>query len=263
MMRLRDRVGLNIPPLFLRVMLGIIFVWAGLGKVSNFVEVQGEEAAALANMGVIKGPSGSTKEPAKEPVKEPVKEPAKAGEPAVKEPPKPGARLDARGGVVLVRQTEGPYTAADFSKPVRVRAVFGLAAALHSAGNVKDKLPLWPAALATGQWPIWLAWAVALTELAGGISLLLGLLTRLWSFAIAGVMVGAIWLTQVGPAVQSGKAILGFLPTYPAYGMEWMPLMFQFSLLAAALALAFCGPGRLSLDTMLLGGSAEGDDDDE
>jgi uncharacterized membrane protein YphA (DoxX/SURF4 family) len=202
------------------------------------------------------------KEPAKEPTKEPAKEPTKEAEP-VKEPPKTGASLG--GGVVLVRQDGTGYTAADFEgkDPVKVRAVFALAAALHSAGNVKDKMPLWPPALAQGQWPVWLAWAVSLTELAGGISLLLGLLTRVWAVGIAGVMLGALWLTQIGPAVQSGKALLGFLPNYPAFGMEWQMPMFQFSLLAAALALACCGPGRLSLDTMLLGGRDEVDDDDE
>jgi putative oxidoreductase len=108
-----------------------------------------------------------------------------------------------------------------------------------------------------------LAWAVAITELAGGLCLLLGLLTRLAAFGIAGVMLGAMWLTQIGPAIQSGKTTLGFLPDYGAFdGMKWEPLMFQFALCAAALALAFLGPGRLSLDTALLSGRGGDDDED-
>ncbi len=44
-------------PMFLRIALGVVFVWAGLGKVCNDVSVKGDDAAALANMGVITPPA--------------------------------------------------------------------------------------------------------------------------------------------------------------------------------------------------------------
>ena len=279
-LRLRDRVGLNLPPLFLRLMLGIVFVWAGLGKVSQMFDVSGESAAALANMGVLSPAVGSvpnaTPMPQPAPVKAPDVKPLEPKAPEVKppdakQPPrtKPsGALLPAPGQarIVLVRQQAAArtYTAAEFPTPVRVRALYQLALMLRaSAAPEAGKLSLWPASLANGSVPVYLAWAVAITELAGGIFLLLGLLTRLAAFGIACVMMGAIWLTQIGPAIQSGKTVLGFLPDYPAFdGEKWTPLFFQFALCMAALALAFCGPGRLSLDTALLSGRGEEDDED-
>ena len=63
-------------------------------------------------------------------------------------------------------------------------------------------------------------------------------------------------------AVQKGKTVFGFLPDRPAFDLGWQSLMLQFALFAAAMALAFCGPGRLSLDTALLSGRGEDDDED-
>lgn len=282
MMRLRDRVGLNVPPLLLRAMLGVIFLWAGLGKVSNITEMPGEAAAVLANMGVIKGPSSvappSTPLPTPAPDKQaPDKQTPDKQAPAKQAPAKPPAptgksgRIDEGPAVWLASQgvTEPKYTAADFPQPVRIRQVYGLAVAIKNAAEpvaaAGEPAPmrLWPAQLGQGQWPVYQAWAVAMTELAGGCCLILGLLTRFWALALAGVMLGAIWLTQLGPAMQSGKTVLWILPAYQTFDTRaWQPLLFQFSLLMAALALAFCGPGRASLDTALLTGRSDEDDDE-
>jgi len=281
-LRLRDRVGLNVPPLLLRFMLGTVFVWAGLGKVSEMIEVSGEPAAILANMGVIApaaapgaGPAPKVEPPA--PAKPPESKPPESKQPETKPPEpkapatKPGGTAGRPGpsgsaGIALVRRQSAPrqYTAADFPSPVHVRRLYGLALLLHSAAapdGGAGTMPLWPPSLAAGSAPVYLAWSVASTELAGGVFLLLGLLTRLAALGVAGVMMGAIWLTEIGPAIQSGKTVLGFLPQRPAFGPDWQTLLLQFALCMAALALAFCGPGRLSLDTALLSG--RGDDDDE
>jgi uncharacterized membrane protein YphA (DoxX/SURF4 family) len=267
MMRVRDRVGLNVPPLLLRAMLGVVFLWAGLGKVSNITEMPGEAAAVLANMGVIKGPSSVVPPAAPVPTPAPAKQaPAKPSAPTGK-----SGRIDGGPAVWLASQpvTEPKYTAADFPQPVRIRQVYGLAVAIKNAADpvaaAGEPAPmrLWPAQLGHGNWPVYQAWAVAMTELAGGCCLILGLLTRFWALAVAGVMLGAIWLTQLGPAMQSGKAVLWILPAYPTFDTRaWQPLLFQFSLLMAALALAFCGPGRASLDTALLTGRSDEDDDE-
>jgi hypothetical protein len=72
-----------------------------------------------------------------------------------------------------------------------------------------------------------------------------------------------MWLTQIGPAVQSGTTTLWILPGYPAFDVaQWQTLLFQFALFMVAMALAFCGPGRASLDRAILGGP-DGEDDDE
>lgn len=52
-MRLRDQIALTLPSLFLRIILGITFLWAGTGKLVGTYEVSGDDAARLANVGII------------------------------------------------------------------------------------------------------------------------------------------------------------------------------------------------------------------
>ena len=73
-------------------------------------------------------------------------------------------------------------------------------------------------------------------------------------------MLGAIWLTTIGPAIQSGNAALGFLPNNDTFDIAaWTPVFFQFTVLMSALALLFVGPGMLSFDRLLLGGKPGSD----
>ncbi|MBL8757211.1 MAG: DoxX family membrane protein [Phycisphaerae bacterium] len=345
-MKLSQRIALAWTPLCLRLALGVTFLWAGGGKVVEFIEVQGQSAATLANMGVALAPA-----PAHTPPPAPVPQPTNGApkpagpdrplpptdaEPAKKEPekpagakaaPKPGTKraqpahpdngastpalpADAppsgsgKGKVVPVSRPRtttaaldepptppgivpadaptGPIpaakaqtapaggsggptgsarTAADFPEPVRVRRLYGLALLLHSAANPapspdgKPRMPLWPPQAVTGSLPVYFAWAAALTELVGGGLVLVGLLTRLSALAQAGVMAVALWLTQIGPAVQSGRTLLGFLPDRPPFSVEgWMPVLWIFALLMAALALFFSGPGVAALDQVIFGG---------
>lgn len=232
-MGLKERIGLNFPPILLRLMLATIFIWAGLGKVLATMQFDGAEAATLANLGVIT--------------------PETPGDSSA---PAPGRT----------------YAAADFPDPVDVLRLHGLTLRIYDAANPPAvtadgdgaSRAYWPAPLGERPWPTSLAWAVAFTELIGGFCLLLGLLTRFWAFGVAGVMLGAIWLTQLGPAIQTGETVLGFLPAYERFSpAAWQALMFQFSLLTAALALAFLGAGRASIDHALFGPARDEDDDDE
>ncbi|MFG0252246.1 MAG: hypothetical protein ACF8NJ_05160, partial [Phycisphaerales bacterium JB038] len=50
-MSFRDRLALTFPPLLIRLVLALTFVWAGLGKVTK-TDFSPEQAAALANMGI-------------------------------------------------------------------------------------------------------------------------------------------------------------------------------------------------------------------
>lgn len=52
-MRLRDQVALTLPTFFLRLILGITFLWAGTGKLMGTYSVTGDDAARLANIGVM------------------------------------------------------------------------------------------------------------------------------------------------------------------------------------------------------------------
>lgn len=229
-------LGLSLSPLFLRLMLAVIFLQAGLGKILATHEVSPADAAILEKMGVTVA--------------------AQAAAPAT--PTDPAA----------APATEQPAaTPTEAGAPVKVRRVYALALGIHHAaypepleGGAKVRA-LWPADLAAAGWPRRLAWAVTLTEVVGGACLLLGVLTRVWALALAGVMVGAMWLTQIGPAIQKGETVLGVLPAYDVWGADWQFLWIQFALLMSSLALLFLGAGRLSIDALLFGGG-RGDGED-
>lgn len=55
-MRLRDTIALTLPSFLLRLVLGITFIWAGTGKLMGTMRVSGDDAARLANMGVLLDP---------------------------------------------------------------------------------------------------------------------------------------------------------------------------------------------------------------
>lgn len=78
------------------------------------------------------------------------------------------------------------------------------------------------------------AWLASLTEVAGGIALILGLLTPLGGAAVIGVMVVA-WITN-----HRGN---GFFIFRPGEGWEYV-----MTLTFCGLALAVLGPGEWSLD---------------
>lgn len=289
-MRSRDRTALALAPLFLRFVLALTFIWAGLGKFMAEIEVQGEQAAILANYGVIPHPNDRRPAPRDDVPDAPP--PGEASAPAHAThlaawqpedfPSQPGAddpaqpdtdsqpqpRPDAQPAPDRARPAPPARplaTAADFPEPVSVNGLAGLVLGLHTATHPgldpDDSSPrrrIWPdldPARDYDPWPVRLAWAVALTELIGGVLIAIGLLTRIAALGVAGVMLGALWLTAIGVAIQSGNAAFGFLPNHePFDGDAWSKPLWQLSLLCAALALFFTGPGALSLDRLLLGG---------
>lgn len=221
--------AVSIAPIFLRLALGFTFLWAGLGKVMSKEGVAGDDAAWLARQGVEVTPSVST--------------------------PKEGAK-DGEKRIVI----ESEFNAAQFPEPVPLRKVYTLAVRLHQAGKSTNTeagakgMALWPKALAEGSAPIYAAWAAALTETLAGSFLVVGLLTRLSAFSLAMVMTTAMWLTQVGPAIQSGNARFGFLPAHETFDTAaWSALWWQVALLAGAWALVFAGSGAVAFDRVLFG----------
>ena len=55
-MRLRDSIALTLPSFLLRLVLGVTFIWAGTGKLIGTMQVSGDDAARLANLGVDLNP---------------------------------------------------------------------------------------------------------------------------------------------------------------------------------------------------------------
>lgn len=270
------RAGTAISPIFLRVALGVVFVWAGLAKLMTHMEVTPGNSAALVALGLVT-PDGTTPTPppdAKpsppaptppttpetkpEPKLEPAAEPKPADKPEAPKAKPPSARSgDPVGQVMTVGFQSG---AAAPAEPRKVLGLHGLSVLLYNSTYPLPKSDgtaanaTWPKWAGSGRKPVYLAWAVTVTELLAGLLVLMGLLTRLGALGLAGVMLGAMWLTEIGPAMASGSTVLGFLPNRPAFEPRaWDVLMFQFTLFMSSLALLFIGSGTISLDRALFG----------
>jgi len=120
------------------------------------------------------------------------------------------------------------------SAPLVLRLVFGFMIAAHGW----QKLQAGPANFATVLTklgvpaPDIMAWVVTLTELGGGILLILGLLTRLAALALAINLTVALLLVRIDAGLIS-----------PRGGFE-----LELGYIAAFLALLLAGPGSMSID---------------
>lgn len=273
-------------PFLLRLVLGITFLWAGMGKLFAEFPASGERAARLANWGVLPltrpaavsppplprstPPTPTMSDPHPDPDARPVPteplpetdapERTKGRSPAGVPPTNPRRGDSDAARITLARYQGTGAIPEDFPDPVPVRRVYGIALMVYNAAHPAPNsagitpMPLWPKAAASGRWPVYFAWGAAIAELAGGGLLLLGLLTRLAALSIAGTMLVAVWLTEIGPALQSGRALMGFLPAYAdGYKVALSPdgyvtLLWQLALLSMALAISMLGPGMLALD---------------
>ncbi len=246
--------ALSIAPFILRITIGIIFVWAGLVKVMSTFEVKGADAARLANMGVFI----DTAKP-----KTPATPTTPNGTTTPADPAKPQA--SRAGGFVLVSSPASgqQYTAENFPEPVQVMTVYRIALMLdtlanHPApvdGKNNPSFRLWPKALGQGMWPLAGAWACTVAEIGCGVFLIVGLVVRLCSFTLLINMLVAMWLTIVGPALQSGNTQLGFLPDANLLTGDWAMFQMQLLCIGGVAALLFSGAGGLSIDRALFGGS--------
>ncbi len=284
-MGFRQKLALHVAPIPLRVMLAAVFIYTGWGKVFySDMPVAGEAAATLANLGLLEAVAAEPAEvpeqapaseeegapgdiPAEEApaADEPPAEPAEEGEPS--EPAEESAQWTGGVAIIAAQNGAGPgaapmeaepaYAAEDFPEPIDVSRRMGIVLLMAGAAE-RGQLP---EQLSGGTTLNVLAWMAALTEFVGGWLLLLGFLTRLWAMGMAGTMVVAMWLTQIGPALGTDTAFLGFLPELAMDDPDrwitaWKTLLWQLSLLGSSLALFLLGPGALSLDALLMGPKA-------
>ncbi len=237
----------------IRLAIGIIFVWAGLGKLLGTQVYAPEQLAVLATMGVTTAPVSAAPPATPKPAD-------LTPQPPTKPLPPPGGggamRLDGPGPRVLAAMATQPVAPGASTEPVRMRKLYQLALLLNTASKPPvekpSAAPLIPASLGTGQTAVALAWAAALTEVVMGAAVLVGLFTRIAALALVGVMVVAAWLTTIGPAVAVGNGLLGFLPAgewhdVRVFSTLWLQIMCGLS----CLAVVFIGPGGASLDALL------------
>ncbi|MBX3406608.1 MAG: DoxX family membrane protein [Phycisphaeraceae bacterium] len=277
----RRSFGVLFAPVVLRLALAVTFIWAGLGKIVATMPIDEGQAAKLASMGVNVG-EGSSAAPASAPASEPGPPPAPssapgpAHSPIAPTPEERAVRPDAAAAAADAREGQPQPASAAQPEPGdpaaasqrKVRRIWGLALRIHESASPgvdhggTPRMKLWPEAIGSGNWPRYFAIAVVVAELGGGVLLALGLLTRLGALALAGVMLGAMWLDQIGPAMQAGTTVLWVLPAHDAWDVAaWRPILWQLSLLCAAVAVALLGAGAPSLDRAL-GWGGRGDDDD-
>lgn len=285
----RERLGLVAAPIVLRLVLALTFIWAGAGKIFPRVPFSPEQTAILANMGLDVGvaPRAKPAAPAPAPTSTPQLAPPSAPLPmpadrasssapsaprrtAEAMPPDPllVPAASARGPAPAAGARASPgdassvgtgrYSAAHFPDGAELRRVYDLALLLNSRAEVrphsareviKNPVPLWPASLGMGSGAFAMAWLAAISELAAGALLAVGLFTRLACLPIIVAMGTAIWLTQIGPAIWADNIALGFLPNQPWWDpAAWSILLWQVLLIGVGVAIMLLGPGPVSLD---------------
>jgi hypothetical protein len=251
-MAFKDTLQVSAAPVFLRLLLGFVMLWSGVGKLFTTEHVSPEDAAILAGMGVVGGTAGSGSRSSN---------PVRFDSPAAN----PELGPDQAAPLLMVL-SDGPppplvaraATASDFSSGTQVASVYTTALLIHKASQPERGIRLWPPKIDTQPWPVIFAWAVAFIQTIGGASVLTGTFTRFFSFMIGLVILGSIWLTQIGPAIQSENALLGFLPIHGTFDFAaWMPLGSLVALLAVSASLVCSGSGGMSVDRMVGGGTSK------
>lgn len=282
-MGFKDSLATSAAPVFIRMALGITFLWAGLGKCFESDRLTPQDAAILANIGVLTteqagraAPTGAQRDGDGRAALTLAWALAQSNQPSGPKPPGPEAppaippQANPQGNPATnAPPTQPPplsvgparqYTASDFPDGASVLRLHMVTLKLVKAANPPAGRPaLWPRFLDQSPWPVALAYTAALTEVLCGFLALTGLLGRFAGFLLAMVMGCAIWLDQIGPAIQSGQTFLGFLPNHAGFDVAaWRPLLWQFTLLMSALCLMCTGSGGLSLDRMLGTGGGGG-----
>lgn len=274
----RERLGLGVAPLLLRLAVAATFMWTGAAKFVSPVALSPQDEATLRMI-----ETGGAQTPGAPSQPGDVDEPAEtAGEPVA---------LDGAYQLILAQDAdEAPAAAepevaeADVLPDRTGKDQIALLVYAMATPNDEGKTLL-PRSMGKGKWPVRIGFAVALTELICGVLILIGLITRVAALMVAGVMVGAIWMTTIGPVMIFGNpGWPGFFPILPALDYStvetaqqtfraWQTAMFQLAMLTASLSLVCLGAGPLSLDRFLFGkpgsprkrkasGADDGDGDD-
>ncbi len=295
-MRAIDRFALSFTPMLLRLVIGATFLWSGAGKLFHHTELSDPDRAIITQLeGGAPAPTNQAPpaEPLPEPdpeaetgdapAEDSEEEPAR---PRLRSLTDPNASALPSGYSLTLAQDSAPDqgldtlnpnaetteeavgealdaitdeiedAAAEFvgANPTRERFLVNVALTTYKAANPEKGSPRVPAFM--GDNALVLAWGVAIIEFVGGVCLILGFLTRFWAVMITGVIAGALWITELGPAMLGGldQTFLGFLPPVwpfnPAAAMHFLWLLL---LTISAFSLVFLGAGALSIDRFLFG----------
>jgi uncharacterized membrane protein YphA (DoxX/SURF4 family) len=261
-MTFRQRLGLGLPPYLLRLALAATFIWSGAAKFQYQIQLSPQDEATYFSIRDGSAAPAAPKTPAKDAPAPDASDSTDGDQPAEGAS---GSTASLTDGVFLLVQDGAADKSADSKKDAKGKAptqpgmhpfIAQLTLMIHSAATPDDQgRSLLPAFMGSGKSPLWLAYAASLTELIGGVAILLGLFTRLWALGVMGVMVMALWMTAVGPVVIMGApGWPSFMPVLPALNgyafSAWQTWLWQFILAASAGSLACLGAGAISLDRL-------------
>jgi len=226
----RDDAGV----LLLRLVLGITMVWAGLGKFHSgqFTE---DQAAYLESAGV----RGLVATPGIAPIRD------RYDKGDVRTDSVRALNLHAL--TLILYACANPKAGGEYVGPNR-HGTSHITAAIDETGATRRILPR---VLGIGSVPVVLAWSASLIQLVGGACVLLGVFTRPACVAIAVVIIGATWMTQIGPYAVGGApgGWLGFMPPIEdgLHPHGWKTVLWQWGLITNAAAIYLIGGGRFGV----------------
>ena len=259
--------GTSIIPTLARLVLALAFISVGYNKLFKKADFSAEEATILQKHGISVSPPAEPQEetegvqlvlaslqppPADEPETPPADEPTPP--PADEEPAETTPEEDPDTGLIsepldvpeldeVPSALEPADDPAEAPAPADVApAEAGRALSLFKITVLMDKGGITDTTLCT-----YGAWLAAVTEFAGGILLLLGLLSRLWGLGLAFAMGMAVYLT-------TWDAVTSTRPDLFAENLgDYNRLFAQLGLGLLAFGIFLTGPGPLSLDRLIGG----------
>lgn len=297
-MKLRDRFALTFCPLVARLFLAASFLWFGFGKF-RVMEFTGENARILIDLGVAKsnhaGANGAGGGAAENLLPESRGEPVgrlglfalqrtvgfaafgiqdEAEETAGDQSQETGVGTGNDMGDNEPQGESGgggdgegsgdvsasPPSANGEVESVRVYGFHSITIMLYRAGNTH---------------PVWMARLAVVTEVVGGLMMLIGLFTRLFGLGLAVVMCFAFYLTtwqtlsgMVDPSVTGGVSrVWHGLTSFGKIGFgDQISVFNQLAHFGLAVIVLSMGAGKISVDHLLFGsrsgGSARSREDD-
>lgn len=132
--------------------------------------------------------------------------------------------------------------------PVEAKRLYGIAVMLHEINH---------------PYPVVMAWVAFVTEVVGGLLLIVGLFSRIWGLGLAVAMGYAFTLTTLAKIIDLAHAAAGsaaaispidFLQGFHALEFgDRLTCFLQIALFVMALCILFGGPGAFSLDRVIFG----------
>ncbi len=270
----RDRMALGLTPLLLRLALAATFVWAGYGDLFRNRKFSPQDAAVLAELGVITPRTGGVVDPEGLDESDPAMSEDEDNQVSawgddfelvlVQDDPVEDEIESAADVADEVDEADEPasvvarnFSAADFPNGAEALGKHRIAIRIYNSVFPESGNARLPASFASGHWPTTLGTTAGVVEFIGGLFLLLGLLTRLSALLLAGTQAAALWMTYIAPNAI-GSASDSFMWVLPHLDYvdsvsrgTWETMMWRFMLLMACFALFVSRPGY-GMDSKLI-----------